>query len=169
MSELAYLAAVVLAALFAWAGAAKLGARSRTTRTFRALGLPAPAALAVAVPVVELALAAGLLVVPRSAAAGALVLLLAFSAVLARAVAAGTEVGCGCFGSARRDRVSVVDLARNALLAVAAVVALGAPAPDAPGIAAVLAAGAAVGTAALLLALADLRRQVGSIWRMDLP
>ena len=53
MNELGYVAALVLAGLFAWAGVAKLGARRRTTRTFRALGLPAPEALAVAVPIVE--------------------------------------------------------------------------------------------------------------------
>jgi uncharacterized membrane protein YphA (DoxX/SURF4 family) len=169
MSEVAYAAAVVLAGLFAWAGVAKLGARRRTTRTFRALGLPSPSALAVAVPVVELGLAVALLVAPRAGAAGALVVLVAFTAFLARAVARGTDVGCGCFGSASAERVSAVDLLRNALLAAAAVVALGAPAPDLPGTAAVVATGAAVGIAALVLALAALKRDVGHVLHMDLP
>lgn len=169
MSEVAYGAAVVLALLFAWAGAAKLGARRRTIRTFRALGLPSPATLAVAVPVVELGLAVALLASPRAGAAGALVVLVAFTAFLVRAVARGTDVGCGCFGSASTERVSAVDVFRNVLLGGAAVVALFAPAPDLPGAAAVVATGAGVGIAALALALAGLKRDVGHVWHMELP
>ena len=169
MSELGYLAALVLAGVFAWAGAAKLGARRRTTRTFRALGLPAPATLAVAVPVVELALAAGLVVVPGWAAAGALALLAAFSVFLARGIRAGVDVGCGCFGSAASEPVSGVELVRNAVLAGAALVALAAPAPDAPSLPAVLVAGLTVALAALGLELARTRRTLGHLWGMELP
>ncbi|MCU1376112.1 MAG: hypothetical protein JWO68_3398 [Actinomycetia bacterium] len=169
MTELGYLAALILAVLFAWAGVAKLGARRRTARTFRALGLPAPAGLAVAVPVVELALAVGLVVAPGWAAAGALALLAAFSVFLFRAVRAGVDVGCGCFGSAGNEPVSYVELARNALLGIAAAVALATPRPVAPSLAAVLVAGAALAIAGLVLALADLKRTVGHIWKMELP
>jgi uncharacterized membrane protein YphA (DoxX/SURF4 family) len=169
VSELGYLAALVLAGVFGWAGVAKLGARRRTTRTFRALGLPAPAALAVAVQVVELVLAVGLVVAPGWAAAGVLALLAAFSVFLARGIRAGVDVGCGCFGSAASEPVSGVELLRNAVLAAAALVALATPAPEAPSLPAVLVAGLAVALAALGLELARTRRVLGHLWTMDLP
>jgi uncharacterized membrane protein YphA (DoxX/SURF4 family) len=169
MAELGYLAALILAAIFAWAGIAKLGARRRTARTFRALQLPSPDSLAIAVPVVELALAVGLVLAPGWAAAGALALLAAFSVFLARAVRAGVDVGCGCFGSAGNEPVSYVELVRNGLLGLAAAVALAAPHPVVPSLAAVLVGGAALAIAGLILALAELKRTVGHIWKMDLP
>src|SRR5215211_1376586 len=114
MNEVSYLSALVLGALFAWAGMAKLlGGRRRTARTFRGLGLPAPERLAIAVPLLELTLAAGLVVIPRPAGIVALVTLTAFSAVVYRAVRSGVTVGCGCFGSAGRGPVSAVELVRN--------------------------------------------------------
>jgi len=169
MSDVGYLAALVLAAVFGWAGVAKLGARDRTARTFRALRLPAPGGLAVAVPAVELGLAVALVVVPGWAAAGALALLAAFTVFLARAVRSGVDVGCGCFGSAGNDPVSGVELVRNALLALAAALALAAPSPTVPDLPAVLVAGLGVALGALVLALAELKRDVGHVWTMDLP
>lgn len=164
-----YLSALVLAVLFAWAGVAKLGARRRTTRTFRLLGLPAADVLAVGVPAVELALAVGLVIVPGWAAAGALALLAAFTVFLGRAVRAGVEVGCGCFGSAATDPVSPVELVRNGLLGLAAVLALTAPSPRVPEPAAVLVAGLGVAIGALVLALAETKRDLGHVWHMELP
>ena len=64
MSDVGYAAALVLAAVFGWAGLAKLRARDATERTFAAFGLAAPRALAVGRPGDELALAAGLVLVP---------------------------------------------------------------------------------------------------------
>ena len=168
MSEVSYLSALVLGGLFAWAGTAKLLGGPRTVRTFRGLGLPAPERLAVAVPLLELGLAVGLVVLPRPAAVVALVTLTAFSAVLLRAVRSGVSVGCGCFGSAGRGPVSTVELVRNAFLVGAAVVAIGAH-PAMPGLPAVLVASTAVAMAALLIALADLKRITGHVWAMDLP
>jgi hypothetical protein len=112
--------AVLLAAVFAWAGAAKLVDRRTTARSFRALGLPGGAVLSTGVPVAELVLAAGLVVVPAVAAPLALGLLAAFSVVLGRALREGVAVGCGCFGTARRGPVSARDLLRNAALAAIA-------------------------------------------------
>lgn len=169
MSDVGYVSALVLAALFAWAGLAKLGARRRTTRTFRSLGLPTADALAVAVPAVELALAVGLVVVPGWAAAGALALLAAFTTFLVKAIRAGVDVGCGCFGSAATDPVSPVELVRNGLLAVAALLALAAPTPRVPELAAVLVGGLALALGAVVLALAELKRDLGSVWHMELP
>lgn len=169
MGDVGYLSALVLAALFTWAGIAKLGARRRTTRTFRSLGLPGADTLAVGVPVAELALALGLVVVPGWAAAGALALLAAFSVFLGNAIRAGVEVGCGCFGSAATDPVSPVELVRNGLLGLAALLALAAPAPRVPEPAAVLVAGLGVALGALVLALARTKRDLGHVWHMELP
>lgn len=169
MTDVGYCAALVLAAVFAWAGISKLGSRARTARTFRALGLPAAGTLALAVPAVELALAVGLVLAPGWAAAGALALLAAFTVFLARAVRAGVEVGCGCFGSSGGDPVSTVELVRNGFLAVAAVLALATPWPVVPDLPAVLVAGLGVAIAALALALAEVKRDVGHVWAMELP
>ena len=109
--------ALALAAVFAWAGAAKLVDRRTTARSFRALGLPGGALLTTGVPVAELVLAAGLVLVPAAAAPVAVALLAAFSVVLGRALHDGVAVGCGCFGTARRGPVSARDLGRNAVLA----------------------------------------------------
>ena len=112
--------AIGLAAVLAWAGARKLVARSTTARSFRALGLPAAELLATGVPVVELALASGLILGPAVAAPATVAVLGAFSAVLARARRSGVTVGCGCFATAKRGPVSGWDLVRNAGLGLAA-------------------------------------------------
>lgn len=141
MAELGYACALLLAAVFVRAGAAKLARPAATAASFTALGVPAAPAVARAVPVVELVTAAGLLAAPRIGAVAALVLLAAFSTLLARAVRAGADTPCNCFGSARADPVSPVDLLRNGLLAGLAVAALGAshPALSLPGAAVALA------------------------------
>jgi uncharacterized membrane protein YphA (DoxX/SURF4 family) len=111
---------IVLAAVFAWAGAAKAVDRRATARSFRALGLPGEVVLTTGVPVAELLLAAGLVLAPAAAAPVALGLLTAFTVVLGRALRDGVAVGCGCFGTARRGAVSGRDLARNGVLAAMA-------------------------------------------------
>jgi hypothetical protein len=150
----AYGAALALAALFGWAGAVKLAGRHTTVRTFEALGLRAPRALAIGVPVVELGLAAGLVVAPGWAALAALAVLAGFTTILWRALRSGTDVGCGCFGTTSRRPVSAVELVRNGVLATGASLAAAAPGPvvPAPGAVAVVAVGAAVGAALVRLA-----------------
>lgn len=164
MTDVAYATAVVLAAVFAWAGAAKLADRARTASTLRAFGLPAASALAVAVPSTELVLAAGLLVVPAVAAYAALGLIAAFTTFLVRAVRAGVDVGCGCFGSARSEPVSTVEVLRNVMLAGAAVIASFSTGPVAPGLDAVILVSTAAALAAVALALADVRRRTGRVF-----
>ena len=115
-------AAGLLALVFVRAGVAKINRPTETATAFEAMTLPAPRALARALPFVELALAVALIASPRIGGALALALIAAFSAVLARSV--GTETGCGCFGSAHARPVSRVDLARNAVLAGLAIVAI---------------------------------------------
>ena len=161
-------AAVVLAIVFALAGGAKLRRPAVTAGSFADLGLPAPRELAVAVPVVELALAVGLVVVPPVAAALALLLLGAFTVVLVAAIRSGRgQAGCGCLGSTRTDPVSAVEIIRNGMLAGAAVVALGASGPVAPGLGDVIAVSTAALVALVVLALADVRRATGRLWGTD--
>jgi uncharacterized membrane protein YphA (DoxX/SURF4 family) len=166
---MSYAAALLLAAIFASAGAAKLRRADVTERTFRAFGLAAPRTLARTVPLVELGLAAGLVVVPGWAAAAALAVLAAFTTVLVRAMRAGVDVGCGCFGTSRREPVSFVELVRNGLLALAAAVALLADGPQAVGIDAVIAVTTAAAVGGIVLALADLKRATGTVWKVELP
>ena len=121
---MSYAAALVLAAVFVHAAVAKLRDQHGTATAFRELGLPGSAATVV--PIVELALAAALIVVPGWAAVVALALLAGFTTFLGLSIRAGVQAGCNCFGSARRAPVSWIELARNGLLAALAVVALGA-------------------------------------------
>lgn len=161
-----YAAALVVAAVYLVAGVAKLSDRTATAATFAGLGLPAPGALATAVPLLEIGLGAALVVAPRPAAAVAIVVVAAFTAVLARALRHGVRVGCGCFGSARREPISFVELVRNGLLAAATAVALMAPGPRWPGLAATVAVTAATAAGAVVLALCDVRRATGTVFSL---
>ncbi|HEX2850179.1 MAG TPA: MauE/DoxX family redox-associated membrane protein [Acidimicrobiales bacterium] len=126
MTDLARACALVLALLFAWAAVAKVVAHSATVEAFAGLLLPAPAVLAIAVPVVEVAVAAGLVLRPDAVGWTAIALLAGFSAVIVRAQAKGVSTGCACFGApSSADPVSAADLVRNAALAAVAVVATG--------------------------------------------
>ena len=159
MDEVAYAAALALAAVFAWAGVAKLVSRAATERAFRGLGLVAPRGLAVGVPATEVALATGLVVAPAEAAIAALAVLAAFTTFLVRSLGRGEAGGCGCFATSRPAPVSGVDVARNGLLALAAVVAAFASGPTVPGPPAV--SGVALVAAAGAGGLAVLRRRRG--------
>lgn len=156
MDGLGYLCALLLAAVFVRAGAAKLARPATTAASFSALGVPAPGVSAVAVPLVELLAAVVLAVVPRVGGTAALVLLFGFSALVARAVRRGSTAPCNCFGAARADPVSGVDLVRNAMLAALALAALTASGPEMPGLWALPALLAAAGAGAL--AMRSLRR-----------
>lgn len=164
MTGTAYLAAVVLAAVFAAAGAAKIRSPRSTGATFAALGLPAPATLARAVPLAELGLAVLLLVVPAVGAAVALAALAGFTTFLVRALQAGVRVSCGCFGSAADEPVSFVEVVRNGLLALLAGAALFASGPTGPALADAVLVSTAGLVGLLVLALCELRRDVGAVW-----
>jgi hypothetical protein len=121
MSGAASVAAIGLAAMFVWAAAAKLIRREQTVDAFVALRLPAPSALAVAVPAAECVVAIALLARPNVGGALALAALAAFTFVIVRAL--GTGAPCACFGSLRA--VSPADVVRNGLLAAFAAIATG--------------------------------------------
>jgi thiol-disulfide isomerase/thioredoxin len=121
-------ARVVLAAVFALAGATKLADRAGTEEAAVRFGAPrrAAAPLAVALSVAELAVA-GLLLPASTAvvgAVGALALLVALSTAIAVSLARGRAVDCHCFGSVHSAPTSAKTLARNAGLTAVAAVAL---------------------------------------------
>jgi len=117
---------VVAAALAAAATTKLLDRRVVALRTVALLG-PVGRPVAAVLPVVELVLAVALLSwwspVPGFVA---LVLLVVFTAALGRA--AHVRVPCPCFGGAASTPPGPRDVVRNALLAVAALAALGSPA-----------------------------------------
>ena len=134
----AYGAAVALAAVFTVAAVAKVRDPAGTARGFRALGVPRPWPAARAVPAVEAAVAAALLVVPAVGGTAALTLLAAFSVFLGSRLRAGVTAPCRCFGGRGGHGLSWADLGRNLWLAGAAVVATTAAGPTVPSAVAVL-------------------------------
>ena len=108
-------AALVLAAVFAWSGIAKLVRRPDLTP----LGLPTN--LFWVLSFVEIDLAVVLVVSPVVGGIGALGLLAGFTAFLAARRSSGA--GCGCFGSASTEPISTRDFVRNGALLVLAAIA----------------------------------------------
>ena len=120
------LAAAILAAVLLWAAMAKLGARSETADDFAALGLRRSKLLAVAVPVLELVIAAVLLIAPKWGGPVAVALLVVFTTIIARVLRNPDhfgEVSCACFGGSSQKPLSWRQLARNSGLLVLAVLA----------------------------------------------
>lgn len=157
MEGFGYACGVALAAVFVIAGGAKAARPAQTAAGFIALGLPAAATLARLVPLSELVVAAVLLAAPRPGGIAALVLLAAFSALVGRALRRGVAAPCNCFGAARGDPLSTLDLVRNAALAGLGAAAMIAGRPVAPGVPAAAAVLAAVGAGALGLRAARAR------------
>ena len=83
---------------------------------------------------------------------------------LAARVRAGSTVPCGCLGTASKEPVSEVELVRNGLLAVLAVVALFATGRQPPTLGATVAVSTAVVTGVVIVSLVRLRREVGAVW-----
>ena len=111
-------------------GSAKARDVAGTTSAAAALGVPAAIARLVArlLPVVELALAAALLVgllisaLRRVAAVGSLLFLATFSVAMARTLRRGQAPVCRCFGSFSERPISADTIIRNVALAALAVV-----------------------------------------------
>lgn len=116
---------IVLAAVLATAGSAKLINIPGTRKTLEDFGVPASwrAALAITLPIAELIVAAGLLI-PGSAAwiatLAAFLLFLIFTAGMSYNFALGRTPECNCFGALRPSRVGLRSLIRTALLAATA-------------------------------------------------
>lgn len=176
MRDLGGAAAAVLAVVFAWAAVAKFRAAAETSASFHGLGLPAASLLARAVPIVEVAMAIGLVVAPAVIAWPALALVLAFSVVIARAVAAGSTVTCACFGAAPgagdvdARPVSVVELVRNAGLGALAIVASGSASGGIhTSVPALVIVTVLVALARVAFAAIDLRRLGAHVFSTPLP
>lgn len=170
MAGLATIMTVTLAAVFALAAGSKI--RRPRGDEMHALGLPYPRALAVVVPIVELATAIALLVAPRSGAVAAIVLLAAFTAVLVRTIRSGRGVSCGCLGSLSDEPVTWTTVLRNGALAVMAVVVAAATSgpdrltgPDLPAVLAFVGYVVVVSLSGQLLAT---RQQLGRLWSVQL-
>lgn len=123
-------AAVILAAVFAWAAVAKISRPGPWRRAVDAHALP-PAvggAAIVLVPLAEAGVTVLVLAGSVHVAAGlALVLLAGFSVELLRLrTRLGDRAPCGCFGSSRTRSIRLL-LVRNAILAVVAAAALAGP------------------------------------------
>jgi uncharacterized membrane protein YphA (DoxX/SURF4 family) len=119
-----WIAPVILAVVFAFAGGAKFADQQATAKGFHDLGLPKAPRLAVQVPTVELATAVLLIAAPIGGAIIALILLAAFSVLLVLRLRDGDEVPCKCFGSTRTRPIAWTDLARNGVLATLALVTI---------------------------------------------
>lgn len=170
VQDLGSAAALLLAAVFAWAGAVKLTGPARAATAFRDLGIPLPAFWARAVPIAELAIASLLVIRPRTGAAAALGALVLFTLVVLHALRQGKRAGCGCFGATTStDDLSYVEPVRNALLAAAAVAALGAVELARPSIAATVAVSSFALAGGLALGLLRLRQRIGVVWATPLP
>ena len=124
MSGLALAARLVLAAVFAVAGAAKLRDRPGTVLMLEDFGAPARLASpgALLLPVAELAVAVLLLpdATAAAAAAGALALLAVFIVAIAVNLARGHQPDCNCFGQLHSEPVGPATLVRNDVLALLA-------------------------------------------------
>jgi len=150
---------VFLALMFAHAALSKLGHADEfygVVRNFRILPDGASRVAAAVLPVVELAVAAGLIVRPLAVPAAALgaVLLLVFAVALGVNVLRGrTWIDCGCFRNGLKQTVSWMLVARNiGLAAGAAAVAWMLPASALPGMTEGF-VGLAAGATAMLLYL----------------
>lgn len=148
---------VFLALMFATAAASKLGHAEEfygVVRNFRILPDGPSRVVALVLPVVELAVAAGLLIRPLAvpAAVTAAGLLAVFGLALAINVLRGrTWIDCGCFRNGLKQQVSWMMVLRNAVLtALALAVALLLPLTPAPGLAQSV-VGLAAGAVAMLL------------------
>ncbi|HEY5662625.1 MAG TPA: MauE/DoxX family redox-associated membrane protein [Ilumatobacter sp.] len=126
MSAVAFVASVVLGLTFVVAGGSKLAAGPAWPVQAGELG--APAAAAPVVPWVEIVVGALLVVqlfepVPALAA---IVMIVAFSALIGRRLAQGRRPVCACFGAWSAKPIGPGHLVRNgALLVVAALAAAG--------------------------------------------
>lgn len=169
MSSIVLAFRLILAVTFATAGAAKLARLEAFRETVAAFGASIRSARYVAgvLPLAELAAAVALLLQPTARWAGvcAELLLLLFTAVIARALIRGETFDCNCFGQLGAEQISWRTLVRNGVLAILAGLVIA----EAPGSAltawttstpaANVVAGAAVIAAVMLAVLALNLRQ----------
>lgn len=170
-SDLAGLAstmAVAMAVVFGFAAAIKLKSPKVAATQFAELGIPSPRLMARVVPVFEIAIAFALLVAPPIGGLAAMMLLVAFTAVITAAVRAGTTAACGCFGSMSRQPITRGTAIRNLLFIAMSAIATATPALVMPGVATVAAASLLLLLVGLAAQLMSLRKILGRIWSVEL-
>lgn len=158
----------LLAVVFLVAAAGKLLDLTGSRRALEDFGVPrrfAPVGVLL-LPAAELSVAVALVIRPsaRWGAIGAILLLLAFGAAVARAIAQGRAPDCHCFGQIHSEPAGAPTLIRNLLLAPPAVLIVAAgPGPSLTGALASLngTQAALVATAVLAAVLAAI---VGHLW-----
>jgi len=158
----------LLAVVFIVAAIGKLLDLEGSRRALVEFGVPFRAARVggVVLPVAELAVAIAMLFVPtaRWGAAGALLLLLAFSAGVARAMSRGEAPDCHCFGQIHSEPAGRSTLIRNAVLAAAsAFVVVAGPGPSLDGALGTL-HGAQIALVAMSVLAAVLAGAVAQLW-----
>ena len=126
MGALAPVARIVVGIVFVVAGASKLAAGPGWRRQARELGAPEPTIAPV--PWIELAIGAMLAfdAIPPIPALAAIVMLIAFSALLLMRIREGRRPACACFGAWSARPIGPAHLIRNAVLLALSVVALAA-------------------------------------------
>lgn len=124
MNIAALVASIVVGAAFLVAGGSKLAAGRAWPA--QAAGLGAPAVVVPVLPWLEVAVGAALVLqLTRPVAAiAAIVLLVAFSGLIALRLSQGRRPACACFGAWSAEPIGPTHLLRNAGLLVLAVLAL---------------------------------------------
>lgn len=124
MNVAALVASIVVGAAFLVAGGSKLAAGRAWPA--QAAGLGAPAVVVPVLPWLEVAVGAALVLqLARPVAAiAAIVLLVAFSGLIALRLSQGRRPACACFGAWSAEPIGPTHLLRNAGLLVLAVLAL---------------------------------------------
>jgi len=124
MSAVGLVASIVLGLVFLVSGGAKIAAGPAWPE--QAAGLGAPAIAVPLLPWIEVALGAILVMqlAPVVAAAAALVVLAAFTALIVRRLSQGRHPPCACFGAWSTKPLGAGHVARNVGFMVLAVVAL---------------------------------------------
>lgn len=160
--------AVAMAAVFGFAAAIKLKSPTVAVTQFTELGVPRPRLMARVVPVFELVIAFALLVAPPVGGLAAMMLLVAFTAVITAAVRHGNTAACGCFGAMSQKPIGRATALRNLLFIAMSATATATPALVMPSIATVAAASLLLLIVALAAQLISLRKTLGRIWSVEL-
>jgi uncharacterized membrane protein YphA (DoxX/SURF4 family) len=124
MQTLGTIAAILLGAVFVVAGGSKLASGAAWVAQARSIGAPPP--IATALPGIEVVLGALLITtiaMPLPALA-AIVLLVAFSILIARQLVDGRHPPCACFGAWSSRPLDESHLVRNAALILLALISL---------------------------------------------
>ncbi|MEO7804858.1 MAG: MauE/DoxX family redox-associated membrane protein [Actinomycetota bacterium] len=163
LNGVSYCTGLLLAVVFAAAGIGKLSRPSVTVASWANLHLPFAKRLAVAVPVIELGLALLLVFRPPVGAVMSTIVISLFTVVLIRGMHLEPGATCACFGGFSERPISRSDLFRNGLLVGMAVFSYFST-PVLPSIEDIIVTSTVFLVGTVLVALVDLKIQVGHVW-----